>query len=193
MTEQVLKNIRAHSAALAILAGLLLLVWLLALYPIVRSFSDLHEAREAALELASKYKANIARRGEYEAELARIEQSRHTTSGLIEGDVTAIAAAKMQNDLRTIIEKNDGEIRTTQNLEPTKADPFERIDLSYTLSLPMGKLTDVLYQIETHTPYFFIDKIDIRMPENWQPSDERSIAPKLEVKWVVSGYRWAGT
>jgi len=191
--RQILGRVREPGKSLSILIALLLGLCFVAVNPLIQTYNEQQDARAQTIKLIVAYQTNIARRGEYENELAQLEKSRQSTSGLIEGSVAAIAAAKMQNDIRTIIESNGGDIRTTQNLEPTHVDPFERIDLSYNISLPMGKLAAVLYQIETHNPYFFIDKVDIRMPENWQPDDAHRNAPMLDVKWVVSGYRWAGT
>lgn len=191
MTE-FLRRLSGHWRAVGILALLIVFTWFAVVDPVVVAFDDQHEQRDRSLRLISAYKNIVESRPTLEAELATLEQQRRSASGLIEGDSAALAAARLQNEIRTIVERHGGEIRSTQNLPVSTDSSFEKIDIGCDLSIPMTGLKSVIYQIETHTPYLFIDKVDIRMPENWQPADENAIAPKLEVRWVVSGYRWVG-
>jgi len=56
----------------------------------------------------------------------------------------------------------------------------------------MAKLRDLIYAIETHTPYLFVDDADIVAQQDWQTGDPQPTNPQLEVRWTIRGYRWSG-
>lgn len=188
-----LRRLGEHVRALGILAAVVGVIWFTVFHPLVSTFEDQREARDQSLRLLSAYKTALAIRPSLETSLSQLQQQGRSASGLVEGNSPALAAARLQNDIRTIVESSGGEVRSTQNLPVSNTNSFEKIDIGCDLSVPMSRLKDIVYQIETHTPYLFIDKVDIRMPENWQSADENMPAPKLEIRWVVSGYRWVGS
>lgn len=179
--------------ALGILVTLFVLIWVVFIGPIVTALEDQSQDLEQSLRLLSGYKNALESRPRLEADLTRFRLQGRSASGLIDGNSSALAAARLQSDIRMLVEQNGGEIRSTQNLPVSSVGSFEKVDIGCDFSIPMGHLKDLVYKIEALTPYIFIDKVDIRMPENWQPANENAIAPKLEVRWVVSGYRWAGS
>lgn len=191
--SRVWQSMRRHGKALGILIAVLGFFGLAVVGPLVGAFVDQRDERDQYLKLLADYKSAIGNRAGLEAELAQLQQQGRSASGLVEGNSPALAAARLQNDIRTIVESNGGQVRSTQNLPASSINAFEKVDVACDLSIPMSRLKDIVYQLETHTPYLFIDKIDIRMPENWQPADENAAAPNLEVRWVVSGYRWVGS
>ena len=178
--------------ALLILAGAVVIAWFIDLRPLVEIVTGDSEESEHSLMLLGRYQALEDARPQVEAELREMQQRNAAMSGLIEGNSAALAAAAMQSDIKTIIESNGGSVLSTQNMPSKIADGFEKIEIQYDLSLPLGSMKNVIYQIETHTPYLFIDHVTMRMPEGWQPENVDTPAPALEVQWLIRGYRWVG-
>src|SRR5262249_47908314 len=113
--------------------------------------------------------------------------------GLIPGANAALSSANMQNAIRQIVTSNQGEVRSSQALPPSSANGFEKLEIAYDIALPINRLKDVIYQLEGRTPYFFLDQMDIRMPPLRQLPGLDTAIPKIEIHWIVRGYRWAGT
>ena len=183
---------KQRGLALLILAGAVVIAWFIALRPLVEIVTGDSEESEHSLMLLGRYQALEDARPQVEAELREMQQRNAAMSGLIEGNSAALAAAAVQSDIKTIIESNGGSVLSTQNMPSKIADGFEKIEIQYDLSLPLGSMKNVIYQIETHTPYFFIDHVTMRMPEGWQPENVDTPAPALEVQWLIRGYRWVG-
>lgn len=185
-------SLRSRLLAIGILAACLTIAWVILCAPILSRWQDQQEELERSTRLLSAYRTARASRPALEEKLRQLQQQGASTAGLVEGTSAALAAAKLQSDLRSIVEANAGQVRSTQNLPSVTKDDFEKVSIGSDFSIPMGHLKALVYQIETHSPFLFIDKVEIRMPETWQPVDENTLPPSLEIRWVVSGYRWAG-
>ncbi|MEJ1968871.1 MAG: type II secretion system protein GspM [Rhizomicrobium sp.] len=144
-------------------------------------------------QMLAAYERRIALRPVIEARLADMKHRANANVGVIMGTSAELAAANIQNVVKALIESDSGQVRSTQNLPPVTADGFQRVDVQYEASIPMTRLKDVAYRIETATPYLFLDGVDLRAPESWQIGPYVPDAPNVEVRWTVHGYRWAGT
>jgi hypothetical protein len=56
----------------------------------------------------------------------------------------------------------------------------------------MNRLKDLLYQLEAHTPYLFLDRIAVEVPQN-TPPQAQTAQPRVDIQFVARGYRWVGT
>ena len=183
---------KQRTLALLVLALAIALAWLVFLHPLINIAIGESEEAESSLNLLARYQALEAARPQVEAELREMQQRNAAMSGLFEGKSAALAAAAVQSDVKTIVESNGGTVLSSQNIPPTAADGFEKIEIQYDISVPLGSLKNIIYQIETHTPFLFIDSVNMRMPENWQPGNGTGPAPAMEAQWVVRAYRWVG-
>jgi len=183
---------KSRGLALLVLAIAIVIAWIVLLHPLVAIVTGESEEADNSLNLLARYQALEAARPEVEAELRQLQERNAAMSGLVEGRSAALAAAAVQADVKAIVESNGGTILSTQNIPPTAANGFEKIEIQYDISLSLGSLKNIIYQIETHTPYLFIDSVNMRMPENWRVSDSNTPAPAMEAQWVVRAYRWVG-
>ena len=183
---------KRRALALLVLALAIAVAWFVFLHPLIDIVTGESEETESSLNLLARYQALEAARPQVEAELRQMQERNAAMSGLVEGKSAALAAAAVQSDVKTIVESNGGTVLSSQNIPPTTADGFEKIEIRYDISLPLGSLKNIIYQIETHTPYLFIDSVNMRMPENWQPGNGPAPAPAMEAQWVVRAYRWVG-
>jgi hypothetical protein len=183
------RGLSGRKAALAALAvaiagggGLLVLLaaWM---------FSGLRADAADNLHDLTAYRSEIAAQPAVEAELARLRSRIDSTTGLVHADASAPAAAQVQTAVKALVEASGGELRSAQVLPATKDKDLETIALQCDVTLPLGKLRQVLYAIETHRPYLFIDPDDITAPINF---DTKTVEqPDLELRLTVKAYRWA--
>jgi len=177
-----------HAVALGLVASLLLGGGTSAYFVVVSQ----NEAIEQALGRLAAYEATISSQPQLETQLEGVRQQSASLAGLVAGTSAALAAASIQNDVRAIASRVGGEVRSTQNLPSSTVDSFEKIEIASEVNLPLSRLKDLLYQIEAHTPYLFLDRITIEVPQNSSRPAERT-QPRINIQFVVRGYRWAGT
>jgi len=166
--------------------------WLVIVAPFVEVLDPDRSERERLERQWAAYDAAARSRPALEAELRLLRSREAEIDGLLKGSTAALTAAALQSDVKAIVEKNGGEIRSARILPASTTDTFEKVTVQYDVVVPMKALKGLMYQIETHSPHLFVDTIDIRAPENWRPSTGSTPEPKLAVRWQVSGYRWVG-
>jgi hypothetical protein len=166
--------------AVVLVAGLIVLV-----------FGGQSEETTDAVHQLAVYRAEVAMRPELEAALRDLRLKAAATPGLITSDSVALAQAQLQDEVKEIVTDNQGEVRTAQIVPATTVDGFQVIAIQYDLGVPMAKLRDLIYAIETRTPYLFVDDADITAQQDWQSGDPQPANPLLEVRWTIRGYRWS--
>jgi general secretion pathway protein M len=172
----------------AIAAGAIAAVFFV-LLPVGYLFTAQHDDIKQSKELLAVYRAEIASRDRLEDELAGLRRREAAGGGLVSGTSAALAAADIQSRMKAMIERHGGRVRSVQNLPAAPVKGFEKVSVRYDLSITAGGLKGLLYQIETGTPYLFLDDIDLRMPEGWQEEGPQNAPPEMQVRWTVEGYR----
>ena len=183
---------RRRLTALAILFAVVAAVWLAVIQPVADAFATQSAEIDDLHSQLALYRTRIALKPIVEVQLAALKEHEASSTGLIAGNSPELAAANIQNAVKTLIESDGGQIRTAQNLTPTTADGFQRIEIQYEASVPMARLKHMAYRIETGVPFLFLDAVDLRAPENWQNAGVALDPPPLDVRWTVHGYRWTG-
>jgi hypothetical protein len=133
-----------------IVGGVILLVLALAyrLMPLVESLTVPREHIELKLAryrtVAEEGKLLERQYGGLLRELSGME------SGLIPGKTNALAAAHIQNIIKEITESNEVQVESMKVLdaEAVKESPYAMIPVQFRLKSSMGKLKEVLYEIE---------------------------------------------
>jgi hypothetical protein len=146
---------------------------------------------EAVHQLAV-YRAEAALKPQLEAQLQTVRERAAQTPGLIAGESPELAQSQLQDEVKAIVTANQGEVRTAQVIPASTVDGFQVIAVQYDLMIPMSRLRDLTYALETHTPYLFIDEADITSQQDWQSGDPQLANPMIELRWTIHGYRWGG-
>lgn len=182
-------------AALKAAAIAIAIVVLLLGIPTIAAFWALHSETNAALTQLALYRAEMGLKPALESELADLRLRASNGTGLIVADDSAQAEAQIQREMKSIIENNVGEVRSSQVSSKKPAGGLEEIAVQYSLSVPITRLNPLLYAIETHTPYLFVDAITISGTPAWQQpiaqSGRKQPEAKLEVRLTVRAYRWS--
>jgi hypothetical protein len=155
--------------------------------PLLGGFEGDAQDLDRSRHLLDGYQRIAAERPALEQRLALLQQEEAASPGLWPGTTPALATTGLQGEVRRLIEAAGGQIRAVQELTPSAEGGFERIGLRCDLSLPMMALPGLVQAFDAHSPYLFLDKIDLHAPE----APTKSV-PLLAIRWEVSGYRARG-
>lgn len=185
-----------RAVALAILAGVVALMAAAVAVPVTAVMTNRQDRVDVTLEALAANRKLAAARPHLEQELLILRQS--SPPGFVEAGSAAQAAAFLQTEVKSVIERNGGEVRTVQPLPSTAVDKAEKIEVRYEFSATQPALAEMLMQIEAHMPMLFIDGVDIQAPQGVAPADvweqrageQRAGEPRVSVRWIVNAYRW---
>jgi Type II secretion system (T2SS), protein M subtype b len=168
---------------MAVLAGLLIYQYV---YLGIRTdIASMQEREEMKTKILAKYISLIAEKPVLEKKLASLKEERKAeASNLIEGQTLSLAAASLQETVKDIVTRSGGTISSERVVKPEDLEGFKVITVSMDTILPDTRaLRDILYAIETRTPYLVIKDVDIRI-RNYK--DPREQVVKLDVSALTS-------
>lgn len=176
-----------RTAVVAVISAVLCII-------VIASAFEIYSSRE---EAADDGKRLAELRGEISASpqfLSDYRQTRQRLANhpyLFTADSTVLAGARMERDIKAIVSRGGGDVRTEQLLPANRSGDLEIVSSRYDLVVPVNKLQDVVYGIESHIPLLKIDNAEITAPE-YQLSGSTNNPTKLDVRLTIHGYRWAG-
>ncbi|MGH6876410.1 MAG: type II secretion system protein GspM [Rhizomicrobium sp.] len=147
--------------------------------------------RDALVQLAA-YRAQEAQRPVLAERLAALQEGAKSVPGLLTASSAELAQAQLQSDMKGLIDRNGGSLLSAQLLPPTKVKGFDLVSIEYDLTIPLSHFSSLVYEVETHVPYYFVDSADFVMPPNWRPNS-RTQDPSMEMRWTIHAYRWRGS
>ena len=146
----------------------------------------LKEDQAIKTKTLEKYISLISEKPQLEKNLISLKETRKADdSKLIEGQTLSLAAASLQEMIKDIVTGKGGTISSERVGKPEDLGKFKVISISIDTVLPDSRaLSDILYSIETRTPYLFVKELDIRV-RNFR--DPRELMVKLDVSALTSG------
>ena len=158
-------------------------------YGYLRIQSDLATIREEEAiktKTLQKYINLISEKPSLEKKLAALKEARKADdSKLIEGQTPALAAAQLQDIVKSAITGRAGTISSERVGKPEDFDKFKLISVSVDAVIPDSRvMSEILYSIETRTPYLIVKELDVRV-RNYR--DPRELMVKLDVSALTGG------
>ncbi|MBI5102542.1 MAG: hypothetical protein HZB33_12005 [Nitrospirae bacterium] len=158
-------------------------------YGFVRIKSELSAIKEdeaVKTKLLDKYLALIAEKPRLEKHLASLKEERLSdNSKLVEGQTPSLAAATLQETIKGIVIGRGGTISSERVGKPEDLGKFRVISISIDTVLPDSRaLSDILYSIETRTPFLVIKDLDARVRNFKEPKE---LTVKLDVMALTAG------
>lgn len=189
----VAERLKARDSAF-VAAGVLALVFALLLtLPVVAAFRAQDREIDNSLYQLGLLRAEAATAPVASTHLADMQRRMDASPGAIRATGTALAQSQLQQSMESIAGGAGAAIRSTQMLPTEKANGFESVAIQYDIAVPMSRLRDLLYAIETHVPYLFIDNAQIGASQSWQAGSATAQDPPLDVRWTVRAYRWGAS
>lgn len=146
------------------------------------TYKEEEELKEKTLR---KYLALIAERPGIEKKVAELKEQRKANDvNLMEGQTLAIIAASLQDMIRTIVTSHGGTIASERAGKTEEREAFSVINVTVDTVLPDARsLADVLYAIETRTPYLVVRDLDVRIRNMRDPKE---LSVKLDIAALSS-------
>jgi general secretion pathway protein M len=177
----------SRALALGILAALLLLAFFGFVSPLLdtyRQASSSAEQYRVALEHTRHAGSDLAG---LRAELARLKEHQASAVGFMQSSNSSLAAAELQNRIKSSVEAAHGELRSTQILPAREEGAFRRISIRGQIAVNTAALQRVFYDLESASPFLFLDNVEIRSrPARRSGGAEDD--PILEVRFDLYGY-----
>lgn len=148
--------------------------------------SAIQDAQRIKAKLLKKYAALIVQKPELEKQLALLnEQRRSEDRKLVTGQTLSIAAAALQSAVKSAITGRAGTISSERVEKAETVDRYKLISVSIDAVLPDVKaLTDVLFSIETQTPFLVVKELNVR---NRNIIDPKELTVRIRVSALTTG------
>jgi len=146
---------------------------------------SIEEMKTFKIKSLRKYMAMVALRPQLEKRLIRLGEIREAGNRkIMDGQTAALAAASLQNAVEGIIKARGGTIFSERVEKPGDYSNFQMISITIDLSMPDTRaLGDILYAMETQTPYLVIKEFDARI-KNYR--DPKELLVKLKVAAITA-------
>ena len=184
--------LRGRKGAFVALGATAFLFLALVALPLALMFQSQVSDRAQAMAQLQMYRSEEARRPALAARLAALQEGAKSVPGLLTGNSAALAQAQLQSEMKELIDRNGGSLLSAQLLQPTKVKGFDSVAIQYDLTIPLSRFSGLVYAVETHVPYYFVDSADFVMPPNWRPNAPTQ-DPSMEMRWTIHAYRWRGS
>lgn len=134
---------------------------------------SVREEQDVKLKLIQKYMALIAEKPLIEKQISVLKaESKSDVSKLIEGQTPSLAAATLQEIVTGIVIEKGGPISSQRVGKPEELGKFKVITVSLDAVLPdTHALSEILYSIETRTPYLIVKELETRVKNPISPKD----------------------
>jgi hypothetical protein len=168
---------------------IILMVLLIYQYGYLRVRSELATIKEEQAiktRTLEKYINLISEKPSLEKSLTSLKEARKADdSKLIEGQTPSLAAAQLQEIVKSSITGRGGTISSERVGKPEDRGKFKVISVSVDAVIPDARaLSEILYSIETRTPYLVVKELDARV-RNYR--DPRELMVKLDVSALTGG------
>ncbi|MFQ5773846.1 MAG: type II secretion system protein GspM [Kiloniellaceae bacterium] len=179
----------SRAAAIGLLVSILVIIYAVAIGPLVAAYGSANEAIDQANEMLARYRRIAAQRGALEDRLETLAM-RQTESGVyLPGDTDALAAAQLQEIVNSKVESGGGRLRSIQIL-PARADgQFRRVGVRIQMTGNIAAVARILYAFEAGDTFLFVNNVDI---SNRQARRRRTGAPQTDPELLIrldlSGY-----
>jgi len=148
--------------------------------------SSVREMQAMKFRTLEKYITVVAERPLIEARLASSKEQRKADDAkIIEGQTYSLSANTLEDIVRGIITGRGGSISSERVEKPDDLGAFKVVNVSMDVVLPDTRaLSDVIYSIETRTPYIVVRELDVRARNIREP---RELAVKLRIAALTGG------
>jgi hypothetical protein len=173
-----------RALALAILVAVPLLIWIVAVQPLIGMVVDHQHQIVDLSERLARLKAAIARIPELKRDESAAKQRLEAAGGVWTGTSEAALAAAMQDRLREAVSKSDGVVKSTSHLRGADEQGLQTVRIRFSVEGTLDTVQRTLAVIETSKPVMFVDSMTIVAPATF-PVDK---PPLLGLDMEVIGY-----
>ena len=180
------QGVRGRLVALALVLIPAIALIRFGIWPLVESYASSDSELAQTRAEISRYQQLLNELPALEAAVEELERTRPLAPYLLAGTNRALAAADLQRRLQDAAEKHGVTILSLRVKTPVDDGQLERISVEARLRAGIRELRDLLYIVETTTPYLFVEDLSINVR---QPRRVRRAPSGLEISLTLFGLR----
>ncbi len=166
--------------SLIILLGLIALITIACIRPAISFYQEKKQALITQQERLQRYQAAAAQKDElipfYKQRLNETRDRQYFLPLM----ATSLAAAKLQEQVKSLLETHQGQLVSTQPVPAQAEGSFTPVKIRVHMKSDISTLLNVLYQLESSKPLAFIDNLQIQRVGASQKNNNRR--KKLNIK-----------
>jgi general secretion pathway protein M len=179
----------SRAVAVLLLVSVIAAIYLWAVEPLLAAYNRTDEAIVEARTMVERFDRLGAARAKLMQQAEILDKGANTTVYYLTGGTDAVAAAALQEQVKSLIESSGGTVGSMQTLPTRQEQRLQRVALRLQMTATMPSLSQVLYALETREPLLFLDNLDIQgrlrqLPQAGVPEQE----PVLTIGFEVYGY-----
>jgi general secretion pathway protein M len=179
----------SRAVAVLLLVSVIAAIYLWAVEPLVAAYSRTDEAIVEARTMVERFDRLGAARAKLMQQAATLDKGETTTVYYLTGGTDAVAAAALQEQVKSLIESSGGTVGSMQTLPTREEQRLQRVALRLQMTATMPSLFHVLHGLETGVPLLFLDNLDIQGRLRQLPQDGvQEQEPVLTIGFEVYGY-----
>jgi hypothetical protein len=156
--------------------------------PLIDSFMAHRESISDSQAVLKKYQELNASRGEVSSKLRRLREAQENEGRLLTGENAQLVGAKLQNRLKELLDANNASLGSMQLLGVREEEGFQRVSMAATLKASIEALQSILYEIENQSPYFFVEKLELRRDRAFVRTPDPVKENDLQIRLEFYGY-----
>ncbi len=160
-----------------------------AIAPLWERYTDNAGSIEQLREHIFRYDRLAASSEVSRRQLRRWEKDDQVAQYALPAESPDLAAARLQERVKTVVKQTGGTLLSTQNLSPMDDGLFQRITVNVKMRGSIEALSETLYSIESGVPLLFIDNVvvinrSVRKSRRRRKTQNQG----LEIRFDLSGY-----
>jgi general secretion pathway protein M len=182
-----LTPLQSRLLALSLLLLALGLAYLTLLHPLWRAYHTSEAKIADYRENISRFERIAAKQSTLEQQVEELRQQRKLVRYTLGAQSPTLAAASLQDRVKSIVEESGGRLTSTRILPVSEVGPFYQVTVNVQMRVSTKALQDVLYGLESGTPYLLVENLTIlsrgsRVYRRAQPTPA-----ELDVRFDLSG------
>ena len=190
-----MKNLTPSQSRLIAVALLVFVVGLsyrAILVPIWTTITEDREAIRQQQDLIMRFNRIAAGIDELEVELNDLKRRQDVGRFTLSGESTTLAAAALQERVKSVVEEHNGRLTSTQVLNVEQQQGFEQVSINVRMSVDTPTLQRVVHALENGLPVTLIEDVTILARRNRSRRRRTTPPPALDVRFKLTGYMFAG-
>lgn len=189
------RNVISKGAALALLLGLLGVLYVGTAEPLLRHYADNEAAIRDAATMLERFKHAAQDRKVPNVPIGEIRADRSHLAHYFVAERLPLATAELQGQLKRVIDGAGGQLLSTQEIQANDKEPHQRVSVRVRMEATPSAMLQVFHALEASTPYLFLDNASIQPKVISLPGqrDNRDAQPEqqaLVIQFDVFGYLW---
>lgn len=152
-----------RAAALSLLFAVIVAAYTICIDPFVSAYSGNTETAVQLQSALQKYRQMATRLPDMTQKLEGLRTNQSSQQGYLAGANEAIAAATLQDRLKSLIAREGGKLQSTQAMPQVKVEGQpQRVGVRAHMVIQLSELQAVIYRLESMTPVLFVENLSIR-------------------------------